>query len=272
VRRARSEPGETLNRASPEPLYRQLAVLLEGAIRNGPLQPGDRIESEAALMARYRVSRVTLRQAVDDLVRKQLLVKKQGKGTFVTAPPVRHDLSRRHGLLASLFAQADNASARLVRYGLVKPPADVAKAMRLQAGESALAVDRLYMIGSKPVVLALGWLSGAAAGIPRAKAELIATEDMMREAGLAITHSHVTLRAQAAGASIGKLLGVSARTPLLILQRTTSGPDGAVNEFGRVYFCSDSYEIVFSHHEAGLFGIQPTRAHADATAARNGVT
>jgi GntR family transcriptional regulator len=259
---ARSRTDGALNRASPEPLYRQLAGRLETAIRDGTLQPGARIESEAALMTRYRVSRITLRQAVDDLVRKQLLVRKQGKGTFVTAPPVRHDLSRRHGLLASLFAQADDASTRLVRYGLVKPPADVAKAMRLKPGEPALAVDRLYMIGSKPVVLALGWLTEAVAGIPRAKAELIATEDMMREAGLAVATSHVTLRAQAAGDAIGKLLRVSARTPLLLLQRTTSGPDGAVNEFGRIYFCSDSYEIVISHHEAGLFGIQPMRAHA----------
>lgn len=264
MRSGRAKPGATLNRASPEPLYRQLAGQLETAIRDGVLAPGDRIESETALIARYGVSRITLRQAVDDLVRKHLLVRKQGKGTFVTAPPVRHDLSRRHGLLASLFAQADDASARLLRYGLVNPPADVAQSMQLKPGEPALAVDRLYMIGGKPVVLAFGWLAKAAAGIPRAKAELVATEDMLREAGLAVATSHVTLRAQAAGEAISKLLRVSPRTPLLLLERTTTGPDGTVNEFGRIYFCSDSYEIVLSHHEAGLLGIQPMRTHARA--------
>lgn len=257
-----SRPSVALNRGSPDPLYRQLATQLETAIREGVLRPGDRIESEAALSAHYGVSRITLRQAVEDLVRKQLLVRKQGKGTFVTLPPVRHDLSRRHGLLASLFAQADDASARLVRYGLIRPPADVARSMRLKPGELALAVDRLYMIGGKPVVLALGWLAQAAAKIPRAKAELIATADMMREAGLEVATSHVTLRAQSAGHAIGTLLRVSARTPLLLLQRRTSGPDGAINEFGRIYFCSDHYEIVLSHHEAGLFGIQQVQAHA----------
>lgn len=256
----RLQPSVKLNRASPEPLYRQLASQLETAIRDGRLRPGERIESEEALTARYGVSRITLRQAVDDLVRKQLLVRKQGKGTFVTAPPVRHDLSRRHGLLASLFSQAENASARLVRYELAQPPADVAKAMRLKRGEPALAVDRLYMIGGKPVVLALGWLRQAAASIPRAKAELIATEDIMREAGLAVAASHVTLRAQAAGETIGKLLRVSARAPLLLLQRFTSAPDGVVNEFGRIYFCSENYEIVLSHHDAGLI-VKDVRAY-----------
>ncbi|MGV3634620.1 MAG: UTRA domain-containing protein, partial [Pseudorhodoplanes sp.] len=169
--------------------------------------------------------------------------------------------------------QADNACARLIRSGLVKPPADVAKAMQLKPGTAALAVDRLYMIGSRPAVLALGWLTEAAAGMPRAKAELIATEDMLREAGLAVASSHVTLRAQAAGEAVGRLLRVSPRTPLLLLERRTTGPDGAVNEFGRIYFCSDSYEIMISHHDAGLLGIQPTRAcRSDLTAARNEAT
>jgi GntR family transcriptional regulator len=258
-------PNVTLKRASPEPLYRQLASQFEAAIREGRLRPGDRLESEGALTARYRVSRITLRQAVDDLVRKQLLVRKQGKGTFVTAPPVRHDLSRLHGLLGSLFAQAENASARLLRYGLARPPADIAKIMRLRPGQPALAVDRLYMVGGKPVALALGWLAEAAAIVPRAKAELIATEDIMREAGLAVAAAHVTIRAQAAGAAIGELLHVSARTPLLLLQRTVTGADGTINEFGRIHFCSDSYEIVLSHHEAGLFGFKNLRAHADMT-------
>jgi GntR family transcriptional regulator len=259
MRTGRFKPNVSLNRASPDPLYRQLAGQLETAIRAGELRPGDRLDSEEALTRRYRVSRITLRQAVDDLVRKQLLVRKQGKGTFVTAPTIRHDLSRMHGLLASLFAQADNASARLVRFGLGKPPADVAKAMRLSPGEPALAVDRLYMIGGRPVVLAIGWLAPPAATVSRAQAELIATADMMREARLAVATSQVSIRAQAAGAPIGKQLRVSPRTPLLVLHRVSSDARGAVIEIGRIHFCSDSYEIVLSHQDAGL-AIEGVRA------------
>lgn len=252
MRTGKSSPSVSLNRASPDPLYRQLANQFESAIREGRLRTGHRLDSEAKLTAQYRVSRITLRQAVDDLVRKGLLMRKQGKGTFVTAPPVRHDLGRGHGLLASLFSQADDASARLIRYGLGKPPDDVIKAMRLKRGEPALAVDRLYMIGGKPVAVVIAWLAPATAVIPRVKAELISTEDMMREAGLLVATSDVTLRAQAAGEMIGKLLRVSSRAPVLVLQRTTKGPDGAVNEFGRIHFCSDHYEIVLSHVDAKL--------------------
>ena len=117
------------------------------------------MESEARLTARFQVSRITLRQAVAELVRKQLLVRKQGKGTFVTAPAVRHDLKRSHGLLGSLFAQAHGASARLLRYELRVPPAEIMALLNTAANQPALALDRLYLIGGKPVALAQAWLA-----------------------------------------------------------------------------------------------------------------
>ena len=120
---------------------------LEAEIGRGGLKPGDRLESEARLTARFQVSRITLRQAVAELVRKQLLVRKQGKGTFVTAPAVRHDLKRSLGLRGSLFAQAHGASARLLRYELRVPPAEIMALLNTAANQPALALDRLYLIG-----------------------------------------------------------------------------------------------------------------------------
>lgn len=266
MRTKKIETSIALQRTSPEPLYQQFARQLENAILAGHLQPGCQIESEDVLTRRHQVSRITIRQAVDDLVRKQLLVRKQGKGTFVTAPTVRHDLSRLHGLLGSLFSQSEKASARLLRYELAKPPAEVAKAMGLKPMQAALAVDRLYMIGDKPIALAKGWLAPVVASIPRAKAELISTEDMMHEAGIPVATSQVSIRAVSGGVGIGKLLRVSARTPILVVQRTSFGRDGGANEFGSIYFCSDSYEIVLSTHHSNragsLFDIQEARPQA----------
>ena len=91
-----------LSRSSPEALYRQLAWHLEAEILSGRLKPGDRIDSESQLSDRFAISRITVRQAIEELVRKQIVVRKQGKGTFVTQPTVKHDLRRLHGLLGSL--------------------------------------------------------------------------------------------------------------------------------------------------------------------------
>ncbi len=235
-----------LSRSSPEPLYRQLALDLETAIRVGGIKPADRLPSEAELAARYRVSRITLRQAIDELVRKQLVVRKQGKGTFVTAPAVRHDLRRLHGLLGSLFAQSDGASTRLLRYGLQAPPADVTGLMQLPRGRKTLLLERLYQIDGRPVALAQAWLVPEVAALPRAKAGLISTEDMMREAGIRIASTELSIRAATAGAKAGRMLKLSARAPVLTLRRLAYGIDGVVKEVGRFWVCPEGYEFVCS--------------------------
>jgi GntR family transcriptional regulator len=249
-----------LRRSSPQPLYRQIADRLERAIRGGALKPGDRLHSEDIQSRRFKVSRITVRQAIEELVRQGLIVRKQGKGTFVTAPAVRHDLRRLHGLLGSLFSQAQAPSSSLLRYELCNPPPDVARSLRLRAGRPGLALDRLYLIDDKPAALAQVWLVPQVAVLPRAMAELISTEDMMREVGIAIASAQVTIRAEAAGARIGKLLKISARAPILVLQRTAYGDDGAVKETGRFWVCSDGFEFVCSAQTespaARMFGLR----------------
>lgn len=232
-----------LDRAGPEPLYRQIARHLEDAIRSGDLKPGDRLASEDALTRRYRVSRITLRQAVDALVRKDIIVRRQGKGTFVSRPAVKHDLKRLHGLLASLFSQAESASTKLLRYELSVPPPEIAELLGLAEGERALALDRLYLIGRRPVVYAQNWMVPAVAAQARAKADLISTEDMMRDAGIHIVSTQVSIRAETAGAIAGKHLKLTGRAPVLVLRRRAVGDDGKVKEAGRMWFCSDAYEF-----------------------------
>jgi GntR family transcriptional regulator len=231
-----------LTRSSPEPLYRQLAQHLESAI--GELAPGDRLDSEGQLSDRFGVSRITVRQAIEELARKQLVVRKQGKGTFVTKPAVKHDLRRLHGLLASLFAQSDAASTELLRYELATPPPNIVQALNLKRAQSALALDRLYLIGGRPVALAQAWLAPEVASMPRAKADLISTEDMMRAAGIRIATSQVSIRAEAAGTVVGRLLALPARAPVLVLRRNALNHDGVAKEVSRVWFCSDAYELV----------------------------
>src|ERR1700712_3694153 len=82
-----------LDRSSPVPLYHQLAVALERAITDGRLRPGDRLENELAMTTRLGLARPTARQAIQELVRKGLLVRKRGVGTqVVAAAPIRRDV------------------------------------------------------------------------------------------------------------------------------------------------------------------------------------
>jgi GntR family transcriptional regulator len=87
-----------LDRASPVPLYHQLALAIEHAIETGVLKPGDRLENEVALTARLGLARPTARQAIQELVNRGMLVRKRGVGTQVVQPHVRREVR-----LTSLF-------------------------------------------------------------------------------------------------------------------------------------------------------------------------
>ena len=241
----------SLSRSSPEPLYLQLAQHIEAEIRSGRLKHGDRLESESRLSERFAVSRITLRQAIGNLARKNILVRRQGKGTFVTRPTVKHNLQRLHGLLGSLFAQAESASTRLLHYELTAAPTDIAELLGIRTGERALRLDRVFQIGGRSIALAHVWLAPEVAALPRAKADLISTEDMMVAAGIRIASSEVSIRAETAGTMVGRLLKVPARTPVLVLRRTAKDTDGVVKEAGCVWFCSDAYEFVCTTDSPG---------------------
>src|ERR687889_915747 len=81
----------TLDRNSPVPLYHQLAQYIEHAINTGLLAPGDRLENELSLTSRLGLSRPTARQAIQELVKKGLLVRKRGVGTQVVRSQFRRD-------------------------------------------------------------------------------------------------------------------------------------------------------------------------------------
>lgn len=252
-----------LSRSSPDPLYRQLAERLAGDIASGRLKPGDQLDSEERLTQRFQVSRITVRQAIEELTRRQVLVRKQGKGTFVTRPPVRHDLQRLHGLFDSLFSQAAGARAELLRFELAVPPAGVADVMHLAPGEMALALDRLYRVGDKPIGLAQDWLDPSIARIPRARAETISTEEMMRVAGIVVDYAEITIRAETAGAALGRRLRISPRAAVLVHRRQSIGLDGAVKEIARISVCSESYEFVGSTRRLAPSGRSPMESLFD---------
>jgi len=235
-----------LDRESPSPLYQQLAALIEAEIKGGRLRAGDRLEPEPAISDRFKVSRVTVRLAIGELVQRGLLLRKQGKGTFVLQPAVRHDLRRSHGLLDSLFAQSEKARVELVRYELDVPPVAVRRAMGLEEGEVALALTRLYYMDTKPVGLGEDWLIAGAAMVPRSTANLISTENILRQIGVALAYSETSIVAEAATAALRKHLKVPARAPVMVLKRSAYGEDGKIKEIGRLSFCTERYEFFFS--------------------------
>lgn len=117
-----------LNAASPIPLYQQLADRLEGSIRAGRYTVGARIPSEHALSERYGIGRPTVRQATELLVRKGVLARRRGSGTFVVGPPHELDAFSMAGTLASFQDRGVEVETALI---------DGVRSVEVEAGSDA---------------------------------------------------------------------------------------------------------------------------------------
>src|SRR6476659_6697154 len=125
----------TLERNSPVPLYYQLAQSIENAIATGALAPGDRLENELSLTTRLGLSRPTARQAIQELVKKGLLVRKRGVGTQVVRSQFRRD-ERLSSLNEDLAKAGRTPSTRVLEYSVGELDPDIRDAI-----EAATPVD-----------------------------------------------------------------------------------------------------------------------------------
>jgi GntR family transcriptional regulator len=234
-----------LRRDSPIAMHRQLAEQLRRAIRQGAYKQGERIPTESELAKRYEVSRITARQAVMQLVRDGLVVRRQGKGTFVSAANVNHDLASLRGIYAGLVAQGVNPTTQILEFGETRPPARVAE--RLRSGELALpSWKRLYLRDGAPFAVAWVYL---APSLPRIEREVVARqpsyEIFEQIMGLKIDHADISIRAQASTAELRRLLHLPPSTPTIALERVSFLGDGTPIEYTLYCAHADAYEFSF---------------------------
>jgi GntR family transcriptional regulator len=144
-------PSMPLNPQSPIPLYRQLADRLAADIRAGLYAAGDRIPSEHALAQEYALGRPTVRQAIDTLARKGLLIRRRGSGTYVCEPRPEVDLFSLEGTGASF-----QKTGLRIEISLISPPRLTAAPKSHDnpfGGRRALHLMRLTRNGGVPVLL-----------------------------------------------------------------------------------------------------------------------
>jgi GntR family transcriptional regulator len=141
------------------PLYQQIKGLLVQELQAGSWLPGQAIPSEMELAARFKVSQGTVRKAIDELAAENMLVRRQGKGTFVATHAEAHTQYRFLRLKGDDGSEPD-LSRRLLDCRRMRAPADVARLLALKGGEAAVQIRRLLLEGEQPVVLDDIWLPG----------------------------------------------------------------------------------------------------------------
>jgi GntR family transcriptional regulator len=142
------------------PLYRQIKQLLLTSLERGEWKPGEAIPSEFELAARFQVSQGTMRKAIDDLAAENLLVRRQGRGTFVAT---HHEPRAQFRFLRLVpdVGEPVPAESRFLDCKRIKPPAEIAAALGLRSNDATVYMRRVLYFGGTPLVLDDIWLPGS---------------------------------------------------------------------------------------------------------------
>ena len=233
------------------PLYRQIKGLILQSLQAGEWKPSAAIPSEMDLAARYRVSQGTVRKAIDELAADNLLVRRQGKGTFVAT----HAEQRvQYRFLRLLPDEGDAASEGPAQRNIIdcrrlRAPADIARALALKTGDPVLQVRRVLSYGpaggAVPTILEDLWLPGGP--FKGLTAERLANHDgamyalFETEFGVRMVRAGEKLRAVSADAEQAGLLHVVPGTALLSVERVAHTYNDVPMELRRGLYRTDTH-------------------------------
>ncbi|MEV8593794.1 GntR family transcriptional regulator [Streptomyces sp. NPDC052012] len=233
-----------LDRGTPVPLYHQLAQQLEAAIERGVLAPGDLLGNEVDLSVRLGLSRPTVRQAIQSLVDKGLLVRRRGVGTQVVHSQVRRPLEL-SSLYDDLEAAGQSPATRVVRNEPVPAAPEVAAALRVAEGGEVILLERLRSAHGQPVALLCNYLPAGLLDPDSARLEATGLYRMMRAAGITLHSARQTVGARSATAREAARLDEKRGAALLTMQRTAYDDTGRPVEYGMHIYRASRYAFDF---------------------------
>jgi GntR family transcriptional regulator len=228
------------------PLYQQIKSLILRSLQGGEWKPGEMIPSEFDLAARYRVSQGTVRKAIDALATDNLLVRRQGKGTFVATHAEAHTQYRFLRLLPDTgdLGSQGPAARRIIECRRLRANAEVARQLLLRTGDPVLQVKRVLAFAGQPAILEDIWLPGG----PFKGLTLETLSDdkgpmyalFETQFGVRMVRADEKIKAVGADADAAVLLGVTAGAPLLSVERIAYTYNDVPMELRRGLYRTDS--------------------------------
>jgi len=229
------------------PLYQQIKALILNGLQQGEWKPGEVIPSEFELAARYKVSQGTVRKAIDELAAGHLLVRRQGRGTFVAThaeQQVQYRFLRLHPDQGTADSEGP-AQRDFVDCRRGRAPADVARALGLRTGDAVLQSRRLLRFGGVPTILEDLWLPGGPFKGLTAERLMDYHGPMYAlfesEFGVRMVRADEKIRAVAPDAAQARLLQVPAATPLLSVERIAYTYNDVPMELRRGLYRTDTH-------------------------------
>lgn len=219
--------------------YQEIASYLRELVHDR--EPGELLPSEAQLCNRFAVSRMTVRQAVQILVNEGLLYRRRGKGTFVAARPVPRLLGSPLSFTEGMRQRGFRASSRILRSGFIDPRPEHAQALRLDAGQRPIMIERLRLADGRPMAIEQAVLAPDLAPVLDGDLETVALHAVMERLGRVPSQAHARVSARLAEADECDLLELNAAGVLLCELSIISDQHDIPLEYTETRYAAERY-------------------------------
>jgi GntR family transcriptional regulator len=248
-----------LDRNSPIPYYIQVKEILQAHIQDGSWPVGDQLPGEAELCQTFAVSRTVIRQALNDLVYKGLLIRRKGKGTFVAGPKIRESLVQKlTGFYQDMVEQGYTPVTQVLKQVLVPATPKIAVYLAVEPGSEIMEIERLRFVEDEPIQFTTTYL-------PYHLCRDLLYQDLSHQSlyafledhcGLMIAHGRRTVEAVLANDYEARLLRVKKGAPLILLDSVSFLDDGTPVEYYHAIHRGDRTQF-----EVELIRVREQRTH-----------
>ena len=225
------------------PRYYQVYTAIRQRIRDGEWSPETPMPTEEELAASYSVSRVTVRKALSMLEEEKLVLRQQGRGTFALPLPRRQNRANFSGLLENVRDFERKTKVRVVFFGKVALPEEVARLLACPPAARGLKIVRVRSDSQSP-------FSHTPCYLPEPEADLVTEVSLgnrtviavLGAAGVSATSAEQRLSATAADVEVAKLLKIDVGAPLISMARIVRNEDDRPVEYIEAFYRPDKFE------------------------------
>jgi GntR family transcriptional regulator len=228
----------------PTPLYYQVKSILEGKIRSQELKEKERLPSEAELCTEFGVSRITVRQALSELLKDGLIYRERGKGTYISeGPGWKRPVLK--GSIENLMTAGIGTRIKVLSYKQVPVPKEFVKALKAERSERVHRLEFIRLIAGGPQAYSLIYF-------PAKLGKMISGDDIKEtteiisfvedKAGTKAQGAHQTIDVGVANELLAGNLSVKQQTPLLVICREYFTRTGALLFLAKSYYRTDRFK------------------------------
>lgn len=230
--------------SAQQPLYVQIKDLIRNRILDGSYQAHEQLPSEAEMISAFKVSRITVRQALGDLENEGMIFRVHGKGTFVSKPKAFQDLGRLQGFGEAMRQMGYETFSRVVGIRNITPSVQVREHLKLGKRARVTELRRVRFLNREPISFDISYL-------PTSLGQRLAREDLAardvfviieNDYGMPLGHADLQIGSTLADEHLGAHLQVAEGSPILFIERTTHDAAGIPIDYEHLFYRGDAFQ------------------------------